>query len=440
MGNTFDNKDGEQNIAQGRNAIGKQLNNCISTEGDQAPAIHAGGNVTVTYGMSQAEAAEYAATLAAKLVEPLHEQLSVKDEQIKALTEAITALSKVNAPAASINDALQELEQGNTAKAQAIFAEVLRTKEAEGRKANKEAAAAARHLGALAYMNDTKGALAAYRRAVELDPDDAAGWTWLGHLLHRTGELAQAEEAYRKVLALGEAHQDKEEQAWALGNLGNVYQTRGELDKTEEMYRKALALNEALGSKEGMAIQYGNLGVVAYTRGELDKAEEMYRKSLEISEALGLKEATARQYGNLGIVYDIRGELDKAEEMYRKALALNEALGHKEGMAANYTNLGIVYKKRGDLDKAEEMHRKALELDQALGCKEGMAAHYANLGFVYEQRGNLAQAEAAWKQSLRLYQEMGAMQHPDAKEVQQWLDELAQHRASQPVPPAANPR
>ena len=69
MTNTFDNKDGEQNIGQGRNAIGKQLNNCISTEGNQASAIHAGGNVTVTYGMSPAEAAEYAATL----VEPLHD-------------------------------------------------------------------------------------------------------------------------------------------------------------------------------------------------------------------------------------------------------------------------------------------------------------------------------------------------------------------------------
>jgi Tfp pilus assembly protein PilF len=58
--------------------------------------------------------------------------------------------------------------------------------------------------------------------------------------------------------------------------------------------------------------------------------------------------------------------------------------------------------------------------------KETTAGIYANLGNVYEQRGNLAQAEAAWKQSLSLYQ---AMQHPNAKKVQQWLDELAQRKA-----------
>ncbi|CAK8720504.1 MAG: TPR repeat-containing protein [Candidatus Electronema aureum] len=166
---------------------------------------------------------------AGKTAERLFAQLDVKDRQIadknqqlKALTEAITALSKTGAPVKSINEALQELEQGNTTQAQAIFAEVLRSKEAEGQKANKEAAAAARHLGALAYMNDTKAALAAYQKAVQLDPDNAAGWTWLGHLFCRTGELAQAEEAYRKVLALAEAHQNQDEQAAALGKLGIV--------------------------------------------------------------------------------------------------------------------------------------------------------------------------------------------------------------------------
>jgi tetratricopeptide (TPR) repeat protein len=374
-----------------------------------------------------------AGKVARELLAPLQGQLEAKDEQIKALTEAITALSKTGASTASINDALRALKQGDTAKAQAIFAEVLRSKEAEGRQANKEAAAAARHLGALAYMNDTKAALAAYRKAVELDPDDVEGWNVLGALLSRIGELAQAEKAYRKVLALAEAHQDKKKQAWAYGNLGNVYYTRGDLDKAKEMYRKALEINEALGSKQGMAENYGNLGNVYATRGELDKAKEMYRKTLELI-ALGNREGMAKIYGNLGNVYGTRNELDKAEEMYRKALALNEALGSREGMAANYGGLGTVAYIRRELDKAEEMHQKALKLHQALYSKEGMAQTYLNLGILYEERSNLAQAEAAWQKSLRLYQQMEATQHPDAMKVQQELNNLAQHRAAQQAP------
>ncbi|MGR0480186.1 MAG: tetratricopeptide repeat protein [Candidatus Electronema sp. V4] len=432
MGDTFDSKGGEQNIAQGDHATGKHENVTQEMRGD-GNIFSGTGDVTVTYGMSPEEAAK----LARELLGP---QLAVKDQQIKALTEAITALSKTGAPAASINDALQALQQGDTAKAQAIFAEVLRSKEAEGRKANTEAAEAARHLGALAFMNNPKEALAAYQKAVQLDPDNADGWNWLGILLGRTGELVQAEAACRKVLALGEAHQDKEWQAKAIGNLGGVYYRRGELDKAEEMYRKALELDEALGRKEGMAAAYGNLGSVYLTRGELDKAEEMYRKSLALHEALGRKEGMASNYSNLGVVYNTWGDLDKAEEVCRKSLEINEALGRKEGMALDYGNLGGVYYRRGELDKAEEMYRKALELDEALSSKEGIAADYTNLGNVHQVRGELDKAEELWKQSLSLYQKMGAMGHPDAKMVQQRLDKLAKERASQPAPSAASPR
>ncbi|CAK8724529.1 hypothetical protein LDFHOB_14540 [Candidatus Electronema aureum] len=218
-------------------------------------------------------------------------QIADKDQQLKALTEAVTALTKADAPAKSINAALQELEQGNTAKAQAIFAEVLRSKEAEGKQANKEAAAAARHLGALAFESDTKAALAAYQKAVQLDPDNAKGWNQLATLCLRTGELTQAEEAYRKVLALGKAHQDKKEQALALGNLGLVYRTRGELDKAEEMHRKSLEISEALGLKEVTALNYRNLGGVYKKRGELDKAEEMWKKSLHLFQEMNFPNA-----------------------------------------------------------------------------------------------------------------------------------------------------
>jgi tetratricopeptide (TPR) repeat protein len=368
-----------------------------------------------------------AARLAEKLLAPLQGQLEAKDQQIKALTEAIAALSKTGAPAASIKAALQALQQGNTAKAQAVFAEVLKTKEAEGKQANKKAAAAARHLGALAYLHNTNGALTAYRKAVELNPDNAEGWNQLAALFLRTGELAQAEAAYRKVLSLGEAHQDKEEQSAALGNLGIVHRTRGDLDKAEEMHSKALALDEALGSKEGMAAAYGNLGLVYVDRGNLDQAEQMHKKALEISEALGLKGATASCYGNLGFLYHTRGELEQAELMHRKSLEINQALGCKEGLAKQYAGLGIVYFTRGELEQAELMYKKSLEISEALGVKEATARQYCNLGNVYLNRGELEQTAVLWKKSLRLYQEM---QHPNAKKVQQGLDDLARQKGS----------
>jgi protein O-GlcNAc transferase len=171
---------------------------------------------------------------------------------------------------------------------------------------------AARHLGAMAFLHDTRKALDAYRRATALDPDNADGWNQLGHLLVRTGELSEAEAAYRKVEFFGETAKDQGLLAAAYGNLGNVYRARGQLDQAEAMYQKSLKIDQALRRKLGIACAYGNLGNVYQSRGKLNQAETMYRKSLEIAEALGHKEVMASQYGNLGNIYKMGGELDQA--------------------------------------------------------------------------------------------------------------------------------
>jgi hypothetical protein len=111
------------------------------------------------------------------LIDSQQAQLSAKDAQlqsmadlVKSLTEAVNAISQSGAPQTDIKAALRELETGDTAKAKAIFSEIVERKVAEGKAANQEAAAAAQHLGALAYLNDPLEALQHYRRATD-SPD-----------------------------------------------------------------------------------------------------------------------------------------------------------------------------------------------------------------------------------------------------------------------------
>ncbi|MGI8425716.1 MAG: tetratricopeptide repeat protein [Actinomycetota bacterium] len=288
-------------------------------------------------------------------------------DQLKALTETVQALAnKQDAP--GVKEALAALAEGQTEAAKAIFAKTVESKTAAGAAASREAAEAARHLGALAFLDDTEEALRWYRRAVDLDPANAAGWNQLGHLYHRTGPLDQAEAAFQKVVTLGEANGDMEAVAAGTSNLRLIYRTRRELDRAEEVYKKELAIEEKLGRQEGMANQYGNLGILYQTRGDLDRAEEMYKKALAIDEKLGRQERMANQYGNLGILYQTRGDLDRAEEMYKKALAIHEKLGRQEGMANQYGYLGILYQTRGELDRAEEMYKKSLALFKVIGA------------------------------------------------------------------------
>ena len=353
-----------------------------------------------------------------KKVEDLQEQMA---QLILTVEDLKNRRTEPDAPP-GIDSALKELEDGNTGKAENIFRQVLQDKVKEGKEANREAAEAARHLGALAFLHDTRSALDAYQQAVVLDPENPDGWNQLGHLQIRTGNLDAAIQSYNHVLQIGEAGGQKMLLAVATGNLGIIYQTRGELHKAEEYYKKSLAIEEELGRKEGMANQYGNRGNIYRIRGELEKAEEYYRKSLAINEELGRKEGVANQYGNLGIIYQIRGELEKAEEHYRKALAINEELGRKEGMASQYGNLGIIYKIRGELDKAEEHYKKSLAISEELGSKEVMANQYGNLGNIYQTRGELEKASDVWGKSKSLFLAIGA-DHM-AKKVQGWIDGL----------------
>ena len=396
-----------------------------------------------------------------EMVDLYKDKLNV--EQINSLTVAANALAQgeIQADKTQIDVAFSALQQGN-------FSLVVNLFEKENERLNEEAKKLAeiqRNIGKLAFNNDTEKALKAYRRATQLDPDNADGWNRLAALLFRIGELDEAIGAFQIVLRLGQKHQDQEEMAWAYGNLGilyktrgdldktidyfnktleihenlghkegmanqygnlgNVYATRGDLDKAVDYYNKALKIEESLGRKEGMAAGYGNLGTVYQTRGDLDKAVEYYNKALQIDESLGLKEGMASDYGNLGNVYLTRGDLDKAVEYYNKALKINESLGRKEGMANQYGNLGIVYLTRGDLDKAVEYYNKALKINEDLGRKEGIAIQYQNLGIVYQMRGDLDKARIYWEKSLSLYQAIGS---PEAKRIQSFLDELKPNR------------
>jgi len=369
------------------------------------------GSLTINY---------YSSSDIGNIVADYAKQHQLDSEQIKALTATITDLNQgkgVSGSEAQIKAAMAALTHGNTALARDLF-----EKETQrGEQQAQQTAKAYRNLGALAFADNTQAALHNYRRATQLDPDDAGGWNQLGHLLKRVGDLDEAIAAYSKVLALGETHQDQAEIAMAYGNLGTIYYTRGELDKAVEFYQKGLAINERMGNQKGMAAKYGNLGNVYQTRGEMDKAVEFHQKALNIDESMGNQQGMAEDYGNLGNVYQTHGELDKAVEFHQKALNIDESMGNQQGMAEDYGNLGNVYQTHGELDKAVEFYQKGLNIDERMGNQQGMAAKYANLGRVHEQKGNQAEAKRYWQKSVELYRRLGS---PIADKVQAWLDAL----------------
>ena len=87
-----------------------------------------------------------------------------------------------------------------------------------------------------------------------------------------------------------------------MGNLGVLYQTRGDLEEAEELYRKSLALERELGRKQGMASDYGNLGNLHKTRANMDFVYENQIKAKNLF----------AEIGSAGTVEKIAGWMDEA--------------------------------------------------------------------------------------------------------------------------------
>ncbi len=109
--------------------------------------------------------------------------------------------------------------------------------------------------------------------------------------------------------------------------LGEIAQACGKLSEAEEWFRKSLAIDESLAeetntveSRRDLSVSYEKIGNIANARGKLSEAEEWYRKSLAIDESLAEETNTVESYDDLAV------SCYKIGYLLRDRSYLNEAL------------------------------------------------------------------------------------------------------------------
>lgn len=204
--------------------------------------------------------------------------------------------------------------------------------------------------------------------------------------LYRSGQMAEAEQACRKLL------HNYPQTLVAINVLGATLQGQGKLLEAVHAFAKAIHLNP------DYADSHSNLGITLRELGKFKEAEASHRK------AIALKPDYAVAHSNLGNTLHELGEFGEAEASHRKAVAL------KPDYAEAHNNLGITLQELGRLEEAEGSHRKAIAL------KAGYAEAHCNLGNTLRDLGRLDEAEASYKQAIEL--------DPCCVESQQSLIEL----------------
>ena len=161
---------------------------------------------------------------------------------------------------------------------------------------------AARRAGpAGAGHRDLPGAVAHYRKAVELAPDDADLLFNLGEALQASRNLEESIAVYRKAIAL------KPDLSQAKVNLGKALAEKGLFGEAKEILSSVN--KETLTDAEA----HYNLGVIFMREGTVGPAITEFERTLAINPR------HAQALNNLGVACDAQADTKKALEYFKKA-------------------------------------------------------------------------------------------------------------------------
>lgn len=181
----------------------------------------------------------------------------------------------------------------------------------------------------ISYNSIFKDSITLWKATVESSPNSVIANKNLGNCYLDEGNLIEAENYFRKSVAIDPNYED------AYISLGNLYYNKNIFDLAEKNFLTAIAKNN------NNSLTYNNLAGVYYKKNDFIKAADYYSKA--ISRNQNYFEAIT----GIGLCYARMNEIEKAKQNWEKALLINH-----EYPLANY-NLGLYYLLKNNKSRAK---------------------------------------------------------------------------------------
>lgn len=195
---------------------------------------------------------------------------------------------------------------------------------------------------------------AAYRRAIQLEPDFAPAYAHLGRLLRKKGRMPESADAYIKAIRLASDVPTKI-------LVAEVMQSEQRFGDSEGLLRAAV-----IGDPRNPAALIG-LGRALLTQSKFDEAETYLKRAQDISPS-GFTPNSM-----LATLYLRRGMLEAAEDSLVRTVSTVPSY-EKRQLSQQFEAIGDGYMKMGKARNAERAYTHALSLD---GDKQSLAAKLA---------------------------------------------------------------
>ena len=168
-------------------------------------------------------------------------------------------------------------------------------------------------------------------------------------------------------------------------NSAEIHICLGESYKKLKMNEEAIkSYQSALKIRPKNAEVYNNMGNVFYEKGDLEASISSFQKSIEI------KPDYAEAYNNMGNALHDKGELKAAIESYKQATKI------RPDYADAYNNMGVVFKDCGMLCDAIDSYRKTLKINPK------NAEAFNNMGISFKEMGDLEAAIENYQKSINI--------------------------------------
>ena len=208
--------------------------------------------------------------------------------------------------------------------------------------------------------------------ALALSPRSAEGYSCLGEVLKTEGHYAEAAKQFQLAVDADSTSDD------ALIGLADSYQKLGNLAAAEQTYRKAVTL------RPNYWAVYSWLGAFYFGQGRYQEAADMFRKVNELAPD------NYRGYFNLGAVLLLQNLYDQSIDASKRSIDLRPNL-------EAYVNLGAAYFLQHKFDDAATAFQAGLALDKSEPVNWGNLGDA-----IYWNPKRRSEAATAYKQAIEL--------------------------------------